>query len=108
MIADSVKHFVHASISGVLLRRRLGGFGRQRLARTGTKAALASLLMAGLALATLPALSHWIGAESVLQEVALVGLCAAIYGGVFFLAARFMKIDELAWLFKLLRQRLAR
>ncbi|MDE2854064.1 MAG: murein biosynthesis integral membrane protein MurJ [Chloroflexota bacterium] len=108
MIADSVKHFVHASISGVLLWRRLGGFGRQRLARTGAKSALASLVMAGLALVTLPGLSRWIGAESILQEVALVGFCALLYGGVFFLAARVMKIDELAWLFKLLRERLAR
>ena len=35
MIADSVKHFAHASISGVLLWRRMDGFGRQRLALTG-------------------------------------------------------------------------
>ena len=34
MVADSVKHFVHAAISAVLLWRRLDGFGAQRLRRT--------------------------------------------------------------------------
>lgn len=106
MIADSVKHFAHASISAVLLWRRLGGFGPQRLARTGLKSALASLIMAGFALATLPALSQWIGATSILRELTLVGFCALLYGGVFLLAARLLKIQELSWLLKLLRQRL--
>jgi len=107
MIADSVKHFVHASISAVLLQRRLGGFGPQRLARTGLKAALASLIMAGFALVTLPPLSQWIGATSILRELALVGVCALLYGGVFLLAARLLKIPELSWLLKLLRERLS-
>ena len=107
MIADSVKHFAHAAISAVLLWRRLGGFGRQRLARTGSKAALASLIMAVFALFTLPALSQWIGATSILRELALVGFSALLYGGVFLLAARFLKIQELSWLFKLLRERLS-
>lgn len=107
MIADSVKHFAHASISAVLLRRRLGGFGRQRLARTGVKAALASMIMAGFALLTLPALSQWIGASSILRELALVGVCALLYGGVFLLAARLLKIQELSWLLELLRERLS-
>ena len=107
MIADSVKHFVHASISAVLLWRRLGGFGPQRLARTGLKSAFASLIMAGFALVTLPSLSQWIGTTNILRELALVGLCALLYGGVFLLVARILKIHELAWLLKLLRERLS-
>jgi putative peptidoglycan lipid II flippase len=107
MIADSVKHFVHASISGVLLWRRLEGFGQQRLTRTGLKSALASLIMAGFALVTLPSLSQWIGATSILREVALVAIGALLYGGVFLLAARILKLHELSWLLKLLRERLS-
>ena len=106
MIADSVKHIAHSSICAVLLWRRLDGFGPQRLARTGAKAACASLVMAGVAYFTLPWLSQWIGATSVARELALVGVCALLYGGVFLLAARVMKIQELAWLLKLLRERL--
>ncbi len=106
MIADSVKHTVHASISAVLLWRRLDGFGNQRLARTGLKAGLASLAMAGFALVSLPLLTEWIGRESLLRELALVGLSALLYGAVFLLAARMLKIQELSWLLKLLRERL--
>lgn len=107
MIADSVKHFAHASISGVLLWRRLDGFGSQRLARTGLKSAFASLIMAGFAVVTLPALTQWIGTASLLREGALVGIGALLYGSVFLLAARALKIQELSWLLKLLRERLA-
>ena len=105
MIADSVKHFAHASISAVLLWRRMDGFGRQRLALTGIKSALASLIMAAVALLTLPALTEWIGAETVLQEALLVLLCALVYGGVFLTVARWLKLQELSWLAKLLRER---
>ena len=106
MIADSVKHTVHASISAVLLWRRLNGFGNQRLARTGLNAAIASLIMAGFALVSLPLLTEWIGTASLLRELALVGLSALLYGGVFLLAARMLMIQELSWLLKLLRERL--
>ena len=106
MIADSVKHGVHASISALLLWRRLDGFGAQRLWRTLLKSALASLIMAGIALATLPTLMELIGAASIINEMLLVAACALLYGGVFLLAARWLRLDELAWLFNLLRQRL--
>ncbi len=106
MIADSVKHFTHASISGILLWRRLDGLGSQWLARTGLKAAIASLLMAGFALVSLPSLTQWIGAASIAREALLVGVCALLYGAVFLLAARMLKIQELSWLLKLLRERL--
>ena len=105
MVADSAKHFVHASISGWLLWRRLEGFGAQRLTVTGMKSALASLAMAAVALLTLPGLSAAIGAASVLQELLLVVICATLYGGVFLLAAHWLKLQELAWLLKLLKQR---
>ena len=107
MIADSVKHFVHASISAVLLWRRLDGFGPQRLARTASKAVFASLIMAGVALVTLPPLSTWIGTSGILRELVLVVLCALLYGGVFLLAARILRIQELSWLLKLLRERVS-
>lgn len=106
MAADSAKHFVHASISGWLLWRRLEGFGSQRLAVTGMKSALASLAMAAVALLTLPGLSAAIGAASVLHELLLVVVCATLYGGVFLLAAHWLKLPELAWLLKLLLNRL--
>ena len=105
MLADSAKHFVHASISGWLLWRRLDGFGAQRLTVTGVKSALASLIMLAIALITLPWLTSAIGAASIWHELLLVLSCAALYGGAFLLAAHWLKLQELSWLLKLLKQR---
>ena len=107
MLADSVKHAAHATVCGILLWRRLGGFGGQGLLRTGIKALLASAVMAALATATLPTLSDWLGNASILHELLLVGLSTALYGGVFLLAARLLKLEEIGWLWRLLRERLA-
>lgn len=106
MLADSVKHLTHAAISLALLQRRLGGFGRQRLLLTGLKSALASLIMAAAALLTLPLLLTLFGSGGIWRELALVAACALLYGGLFLLAARWLGLRELSWLFSLLRQRL--
>ena len=106
MIADSIKHLVHAAISAVLLWRRLEGFGSQRLLITFIKTLFASMIMALAALATLPALSELIGTASVLNEALLVIASASLYGGIFLLVARLLGIDELAWLWTLLQRRL--
>ena len=107
MIADSLKHFVHAAICGMLLWRRLGGFGSQGLLITFVKALLASLLMAGAAALSLPLLSDLIGAGSVFHEALLVIVSALIYAGVFLLGARLLRIQELAWLTGLLRRQVS-
>ena len=106
MIADSIKHFVHASISGVLLWRRMRGFGSQRLAITAIKTLVASLIMSLAALASLPLLGGLIGGGTLLHEALLVAVCALLYGGIFVLAARLLQLDELAWLLTLLQRRL--
>ena len=108
MAADSIKHFVHALISGVLLARRIGGFGSQRLLMTGAKTLAAAMAMAAAAMVTLPLLTGLIGTASIIHEAALVIFSAALYGGIFLLAARLLKIEELQWLMTLLRQSLSR
>ncbi len=105
MIADSVKHFAHASVCGLLLWRRMDGFGSQRLTRTGLKSAAAAAIMALAATLTLPGIAAAIGTATLLHEIALVAVCASLYGGLYFAAARWLRIDEFAWLFKLLRER---
>ncbi len=105
MIADSVKHLAHAAISAVLLWRRLDGFGSQGLLTTLAKTLLASVIMAGVALMTLPQLSDWIGGTSVFREALLVIVAASLYGGIFLLMARLLRIAELAWLLTQLQRR---
>ncbi len=106
MIADSLKHFVHASISGFLLWRRLDGLGSQRMAITVVKTAVASAIMAVAALGTLPYLSAALGAGSIAREALLVAVGALLYGGLFLLMARALRLDELGWLWNLLRRRI--
>ncbi len=107
MIADSLKHFVHASISGFLLWRRLDGFGSQRMAVTVFKTAVASVVMAVAALATLPYLSAAFGAASIVHEALLVTVGALLYGSIFLSMARVLRLEELVWLWNLLRRRIA-
>ena len=46
MVADSLKHVIHMTISLILLRRRFGRLGSQRLPITLLKVALATIVMA--------------------------------------------------------------
>jgi putative peptidoglycan lipid II flippase len=108
MIADSIKHFVHALISGVLLARRMQGFGSQRLILTFFKTLIASLIMGGIAWVTLPILSDIIGTFGIIREAILVTVSGALYGGIFLLVAIVLRIEELRWLVGLVQKRLAR
>ncbi len=63
MIADSVKHLTHASLSAYILGRRMHGFGDQRLLLTIGKASLAALVMGIAAASALPLLERLIGTQ---------------------------------------------
>jgi putative peptidoglycan lipid II flippase len=106
MIADSLKHIIHALVSGYLLARRMNGMGSQRLLLTFSKAGLAAVVMGVLATVLLPLLDSRIGSRGFLGEVLLVavsgGVSVIAYLGLSFL----LRIEELQWLLGLLRQRL--
>lgn len=108
MIADSVKHIVHASVSALILYRRLGGMGEQRLLRTLAQTTAAALLM-GIALSWLdPLLESWLGASSLLREIAVVMSGGLLSIAIFVGAALLLHIEELRWLIGLVRTRLFR
>ena len=106
MIADSIKHIVHALISGWLLRYRMGGFGQQRFGRTIIKTLVASLAMIIVGELILPSLTQMIGTEGFVAHLLLVVAAAGICGSVFFVLALVLKIEELRWMMSLLRRRL--
>lgn len=108
MIADSTKHIVHAALSAVLLRRRLGGFAGQRLALTLGKTGLAALLMGVVAWVITPVILRLFPSASLLDEVAVVGLSGTISLAVFIAAAALLRIEELAWMGGFVRRRLLR
>jgi len=108
MIADSVKHGVHALVSAYLLQRRLNGFGGQRLLLTIARAGLAALAMGGAIALALPPLTRWLGARGALAELALVTVSGVMGVGIYLLLAALLRLEELRWLTEMVRQRLRR
>jgi putative peptidoglycan lipid II flippase len=105
MIADSLKHLIHALVSGYLLARRLQGLGQQRLLATLAKAGVAALVMGLVAAWTLPVLAQVIGVDGFVREVALVMASGGLSAGVFLGLAYLLRLEELRWLWGLVRQR---
>ncbi len=97
MIADSVKHLIHASVAAYLLYRRLGGLGEQSLLQTVGKTTLAAVVMGAFGLWLAPFIT---GVQGTLREVVWVIAGAALCGSVYLGLAVILKIDELRWLLK--------
>ncbi|MGQ9889617.1 MAG: murein biosynthesis integral membrane protein MurJ [Aggregatilineales bacterium] len=108
MVADSVKHAVHALVSAYLLRRRLNGFGSQRLLPTIARAGLAALAMSAAIALALPPLAGWLGASGLLAELALVVVGGGLGLGIYLLLAAALRVEELRWLAALAWRRLCR
>lgn len=108
MIADSVKHIVHALTSAGLLARRMRGFGDQRLWKTLGKTVAAAGGMGAVGYLILPALTTSIGSATVVREGLLVTAAGGISITIFLMLAVALRIDELRWLWTLLARRLGR
>ncbi|MDX2138434.1 MAG: murein biosynthesis integral membrane protein MurJ [Chloroflexota bacterium] len=108
MIADSVKHIVHTLVSAWLLHRRLRGMGGQRLLLTAVQTSVAVLAMGLLLAGVEPALEQWSDNASLLREIIVVVGGGALSVAVFVGVAWLLRIEELRWLFGLLRRRLGR
>ncbi len=102
MIADSVKHVVHAVISAYVMHRRLKGFADRRLAITAAKSAVAALLMGLVAFILLDILTDVIGTGSTLHEAALVMACGGGAGLIFIGLTILLRIEEWQWLASLI------
>lgn len=108
MIADSAKHFVHAAICAVLLHRRMGGLGQQRLLRTTIRTGAAVAVMAAATAALLPLATALIGTQGVWRELLLVVSVGGVSALIFAVLAFLLKIEEWLWLVSLVRERLGR
>ncbi len=106
MIADSVKHLLHALIAAWLLSRRIGGLGQLALPVTTLKTIAASLIMGVATLLAMDVLMQVVAIDTLLGEIILV----VGAGGIGFLAygvmAALFGINEFYWLIGLLRHRL--
>ncbi|MCI0708529.1 MAG: murein biosynthesis integral membrane protein MurJ [Chloroflexi bacterium] len=107
MIADSVKHFVHGSISAVVLWRRVGGLGRQRLVTTTIRALSVSLVMGGLAYLALQGLEMMFPARTTLNELIYVAGGGVVGVVVYGLLGHWSGLEELHWMVELVRRKLS-
>lgn len=106
MIADSVKHIVHALISAILLRKHIKGFGAQRFGRTAFKTLVAGSTMALVGWYLLPIVSDMIGMAGFFQQLVLLLIVGGISASVYLVLAYLMRIDELRWMLSLMKQKL--
>jgi putative peptidoglycan lipid II flippase len=105
MIADSVKHIVHAGISAYLLQRGLGGFGTQNLFSTFLKTGVAVLVMGGVASILLPIANQLFNTSSLIHELIVVLGVGGISVIVFFGMAWILRIQEWYWFISMIRKR---
>jgi putative peptidoglycan lipid II flippase len=108
MVADSVKHIVHAAISAYLLNKRLGGFGEQQIWITIIKSGVAVMIMGAVAVLLLPVMTDLIGEGGTLREALLVISVGGISALLFSMLAVALRIEEWRWFFQTLRSKLTR
>lgn len=106
MIADSMKHLVHASVSGYLLMRHIGGLRGQHIFQTLGRACLAAGIMGAVGFAIYEGLRPYFVGHTLLHELAIVVTAGVSSGALYFLLANWLGIHEVKLFFKQIRQRL--
>jgi putative peptidoglycan lipid II flippase len=106
MIADSVKHLIHAGVSGWLLTRRMGGLSGQRLVQTGLRATVAAALMGVVSFGLLTLLGSVFDARNFSNEFVLVASTGSISAALYLFLAHTFGITEISLFFKQIRQRI--
>ncbi|MCC7446376.1 MAG: murein biosynthesis integral membrane protein MurJ [Anaerolineae bacterium] len=97
MIADSLKHLIHMVVSIILLRRRLGGLGSQRLPGTLLKVTLATAVMALVTYAVARSAVELWPVQGLTQRALLVFVPATLGGAMYFVLASLLRLNEFTW-----------
>jgi putative peptidoglycan lipid II flippase len=107
MVADSVKFVIHTGIAAWLLGKAIGGYGGQRLTRTISRTALASLGMGIVSFGVMLALNHFLpGGGTKAHAIVVMGAGGA--GLVTFgLLATWLGLEEWRWIRDLVWNRIA-
>lgn len=106
MIADSVKHLIHASISAYLLARAIKGLHGQQVLSTALRTALAAAVMGVLTYGAARLLETALPFSGTPAYGVIVVVGGAVGLASFALMASWLRLDEWRWLGGLLRQRL--
>jgi putative peptidoglycan lipid II flippase len=104
VLADSAKHFSHATTMLILAHLRLGRLGGLGLGQTAAKALLAAGAMAGLMFLAQRGVTP-LAPGGLAGEIVLVGVVAAVGLVVYLGLARLLRVEEITLLRGLVRRR---
>jgi putative peptidoglycan lipid II flippase len=108
MLADSVKHIIHAGLSAFILHRRAGKLYGIAFLKTTLRALAAALIMGAVVLAADSALAGLLSEENTLADVLRVVVPSVVGVVTFTLLAVLFKIDAFWQLAAALRGRFSR
>ncbi|MEP7287678.1 MAG: murein biosynthesis integral membrane protein MurJ [Chloroflexota bacterium] len=108
MIADSLKHVIHMTTCMILLRRRLGGLGSQRLPITLLKVALATTAMALITYVLVQSARQLWPVEGLTQRAIIVLMPSAFGAATYFILASLLQLNDFTWFIQSLRRKIRR
>ena len=108
VLADSAKHFSHAVTMLILTQRRIGNLADLRLGQTAARALLAGGVMTGLAALTLYGLTRFVSISGLLGGLLAVAIPGAVGVLAYLACASLLRIEEISYLGRLVRDRLRR
>jgi len=108
VLADSAKHFSHATTMLLLTQIRIGNLRDLRLGQTTAKALLAAGAMAGVIYVTLQGVQQWTGTGAVAARLLNVAIPGSLGAATFLGLAVLLRIDEVHLLRDLVWMRLGR
>ncbi|MBX3081933.1 MAG: murein biosynthesis integral membrane protein MurJ [Anaerolineae bacterium] len=108
MIADSLKHLIHMTVSLLLLNRRLKGLGHQRLFITVLKISMATLVMGLITFLLLRSVPELLPINDIRQRLILVGIPAVLGGATYLILASLLRLNELQLFLQALRRKIVR
>jgi putative peptidoglycan lipid II flippase len=108
VLADSAKHFSHAVTMLILTQRRTGSLADLRLGQTAARALLAGGVMAGLAALTLYGLTRFVSISGLAGSLLAVVIPGAMGVMAYLACASLLRIEEIRYLGRLVRERLRR
>ncbi len=105
MVADSVKHILHSSISSGILLRRIGHMRDQRLFDTGIRTLIAATIMGAITYVVMQFFLRQLPTSTLLAEIIHVSVPALVGMLTFALVGYILRLQELQWFFGFLRRR---
>jgi putative peptidoglycan lipid II flippase len=105
MIADSLKHLIHMTISLMLLRRRMNGLGSQRLVITFLKIMAATVVMSLITYLLSRSLVDLFPVQGFRERFVIVIVPSVFGAAIYFILASLLRLDDFMLFIRTLTRR---